>query len=237
MKTAIGVICLVCGLIAVQPAFAISLVLVDSPFEDRSSVGGHIGVGVPNGQFGSVNNGNHESGGLDWALELEHYFGLETSLGFYFASGTYDDKEFGDELQTKLNTFGGFFRYVFILQGEVYPFIRFGLGGMEVEFDSVEENVDAERSASVDIGGGAIWMVNDNIGIKGQAVYTHGWTEEAYISAADAIVGFDVSYWAFDVGIGFYFARLWYYEKLYPLVFSVSALGRAMCLPVPEPNP
>ncbi len=28
--------------------------------------------------------------------------------------------------------------------------------------------------------------------------------------------------------IGFYFARLWYYEKLYPLIFTVSALGRAL---------
>lgn len=28
--------------------------------------------------------------------------------------------------------------------------------------------------------------------------------------------------------IGFYFAKLWYHEKLYPLVFSVSALGRAV---------
>ena len=27
--------------------------------------------------------------------------------------------------------------------------------------------------------------------------------------------------------IGFYFARLWYYERLYPLIFSVSALGAA----------
>jgi squalene-hopene/tetraprenyl-beta-curcumene cyclase len=27
--------------------------------------------------------------------------------------------------------------------------------------------------------------------------------------------------------IGFYFARLWYYERLYPLVYTVSALGRA----------
>ncbi|NQT11586.1 MAG: squalene--hopene cyclase [Planctomycetes bacterium] len=36
--------------------------------------------------------------------------------------------------------------------------------------------------------------------------------------------------------IGFYFARLWYYEKLYPLVFSVSALGRAMCLLGSKPN-
>jgi squalene-hopene/tetraprenyl-beta-curcumene cyclase len=28
--------------------------------------------------------------------------------------------------------------------------------------------------------------------------------------------------------IGFYFAKLWYYEKLYPLIFSVTALGRAL---------
>jgi squalene-hopene/tetraprenyl-beta-curcumene cyclase len=28
--------------------------------------------------------------------------------------------------------------------------------------------------------------------------------------------------------IGFYFAKLWYYERLYPIVFSVAALGRAM---------
>ncbi len=28
--------------------------------------------------------------------------------------------------------------------------------------------------------------------------------------------------------IGFYFAKLWYHEKLYPLIFTVSALGRAL---------
>jgi squalene-hopene/tetraprenyl-beta-curcumene cyclase len=27
--------------------------------------------------------------------------------------------------------------------------------------------------------------------------------------------------------IGFYFARLWYFEKLYPIIFTVAALGRA----------
>ena len=27
--------------------------------------------------------------------------------------------------------------------------------------------------------------------------------------------------------IGFYFAKLWYYEKLYPMIFTVAALGRA----------
>jgi squalene-hopene/tetraprenyl-beta-curcumene cyclase len=28
--------------------------------------------------------------------------------------------------------------------------------------------------------------------------------------------------------IGFYFAKLWYFEKMYPIVFSVAALGRAV---------
>jgi squalene-hopene/tetraprenyl-beta-curcumene cyclase len=31
--------------------------------------------------------------------------------------------------------------------------------------------------------------------------------------------------------IGFYFAKLWYHERLYPLVFTVSALGRALTTP------
>jgi hypothetical protein len=30
--------------------------------------------------------------------------------------------------------------------------------------------------------------------------------------------------------IGFYFAKLWYYEKLYPLIFATAALGRAWVL-------
>lgn len=31
--------------------------------------------------------------------------------------------------------------------------------------------------------------------------------------------------------IGFYFAKLWYYEKMYPIVFAVAALGRAVRKP------
>jgi squalene-hopene/tetraprenyl-beta-curcumene cyclase len=34
--------------------------------------------------------------------------------------------------------------------------------------------------------------------------------------------------------IGFYFAKLWYYERLYPLTFTVAALGRA-CLQFARP--
>lgn len=39
--------------------------------------------------------------------------------------------------------------------------------------------------------------------------------------------------------IGFYFAKLWYYERLYPQTFTVSALGQALdrILPKSEPKP
>jgi squalene-hopene/tetraprenyl-beta-curcumene cyclase len=33
--------------------------------------------------------------------------------------------------------------------------------------------------------------------------------------------------WTIPAPIGFYFAKLWYYEKLYPIVFTVAALRRA----------
>ncbi len=33
--------------------------------------------------------------------------------------------------------------------------------------------------------------------------------------------------WREPAPIGFYFAKLWYYERLYPLIFTVGALGRA----------
>jgi squalene-hopene/tetraprenyl-beta-curcumene cyclase len=36
--------------------------------------------------------------------------------------------------------------------------------------------------------------------------------------------------------IGFYFAKLWYFEKLYPLIFTVAALGRAVRNPVEVPR-
>ncbi|MCS7237543.1 MAG: hypothetical protein NZ899_04650 [Thermoguttaceae bacterium] len=35
--------------------------------------------------------------------------------------------------------------------------------------------------------------------------------------------------WKAPAPVGLYFARLWYYEELYPLVFGLAALGRALC--------
>jgi squalene-hopene/tetraprenyl-beta-curcumene cyclase len=37
--------------------------------------------------------------------------------------------------------------------------------------------------------------------------------------------------------IGFYFAKLWYFERLYPIIFSVAALGRARRTRASSPTP
>ncbi len=34
--------------------------------------------------------------------------------------------------------------------------------------------------------------------------------------------------WKKPTPIGFYFAKLWYFEKLYPMIFTVAALGRRL---------
>jgi squalene-hopene/tetraprenyl-beta-curcumene cyclase len=36
--------------------------------------------------------------------------------------------------------------------------------------------------------------------------------------------------WCEPAPIGFYFARLWYYERLYPMIFTVGALGKVAAL-------
>jgi squalene-hopene/tetraprenyl-beta-curcumene cyclase len=37
----------------------------------------------------------------------------------------------------------------------------------------------------------------------------------------------ETKHWTECSPIGFYFAKLWYYEWLYPMIFTVSALGAA----------
>ena len=36
--------------------------------------------------------------------------------------------------------------------------------------------------------------------------------------------------WTNPSPIGFYFAKLWYYERLYPMIFTASALGSCQSL-------
>jgi squalene-hopene/tetraprenyl-beta-curcumene cyclase len=43
--------------------------------------------------------------------------------------------------------------------------------------------------------------------------------------------------WSEPSPIGFYFAKLWYFERLYPLVFIVSALGAASTASATDADP
>ncbi len=57
----------------------------------------------------------------------------------------------------------------------------------------------------------------------------------AEVAAVDAGVGWltariESGAWREPAPIGFYFAKLWYYERLYPLIFATAALGRVAAL-------
>jgi squalene-hopene/tetraprenyl-beta-curcumene cyclase len=41
--------------------------------------------------------------------------------------------------------------------------------------------------------------------------------------------------WREPAPIGFYFAKLWYFERLYPMIWTAGALGRAAALAIPAP--
>jgi len=52
-----------------------------------------------------------------------------------------------------------------------------------------------------------------------------------HVNAVDAVIAWlcgqiETESWREPAPIGFYFAKLWYYERLYPLIFTVGALGR-----------
>jgi hypothetical protein len=207
MKTVLGAIHVALILLIAAPSNAITRHRSDGAFFGRTAASGYFGVGVPVGQFSDADDGNHKAGGLDWSFELEHYFAPGVSLGFSFSAGTYEDKDFGKDLKTRLNTFGGFFKFTFENTGLVHPYVRFGLGSMEVAFDAVDENVDAERSGTMSFGGGLVLLVTDNLSVNGQTLYHYGWTDDAVIHETEepTIVGFDVSYWSFDVGLSVYF--------------------------------
>jgi len=56
-----------------------------------------------------------------------------------------------------------------------------------------------------------------------------------YVSATDRGVAWltarlERGDWVNPAPIGFYFAKLWYYEELYPKIWTVAALGRVASL-------
>ncbi len=178
---------------------------VDSKFFQRTAVGFDIGSGMPLGQF--EGDGAHKNGGTQWAIDAEYFFAPNVSIGGSFQRGTFDDKDLGATLQTELNSLSGFVRYTFVTDTNVHPFLRFGIGAMEVTFDGPDGTDAADYEGMIHFDGGVFVMLGDNLSLDGMVSYGYGFTEEAFVAeTADEIflVGFDVEYVTFGVGITAY---------------------------------
>lgn len=181
---------------------------------NRTAVSGYIGGGLPVGEFSDSREfyGNHASWPLDWAAEIEYFFGRTWSLGFSIANTTYEDKD-DPTLETDLDTYSGFLRIVIPTASAVRPYLRAGMGGVDLEFLDPDERFDAESAFSFHVGGGFLWLPARWIGLNAQALYYHGDTYESYVygvvdefgDPVATIVGFDTEYWSFTGGVSFFF--------------------------------
>jgi squalene-hopene/tetraprenyl-beta-curcumene cyclase len=86
-------------------------------------------------------------------------------------------------------------------------------GGLAASSSSVEETALALEALS------AAFELNPRLWVDLKPVILRG------VSWLLIEVGGEA--WPAPKPIGFYFANLWYYEELYPLVFTAAALGRA----------
>lgn len=175
----------------------------------RTAVSGYAGASYPVGVFASDDlpgDGNHAANWpLDWAVEVEHFAGRTWSLGFSAAYATFDDND-DPELNTNLDTYSGFVRIVVPSGTSVRPYFRAGMGGVQVEFEKKGEfRVDSEYEFSFQAGAGLLWLPARWLGLNAQVLYNYGDTENAFISEADAVVGFDVTYWTFTGGVSVFF--------------------------------
>jgi hypothetical protein len=213
MRILTGFLCLVVIIAAASPSQALRRHRVDHPFYDRAALSGYFGTGVAVGEFSSEKDGdgNHESGAFDWSAEIEYFAAPGLALGLNVSHTSYDDKDF--DIKTNISVFGGFLRYVIETPGPVYPFLRFGFGSMEVEFEDPFTRFEADHAGTINVGGGGIAMLGRHVGVNASLLYTFGFTDDAHVGepfeedgeTVVEIVGFDVQYWTFAAGVSVYF--------------------------------
>jgi hypothetical protein len=193
-------------------ALALTRFVDENPFFRRSALSGYAGSGVPVGEFESsrIGDGNHETGALDWGVDLEHFFGTRWSLGAFLSNTTYLDKD-DPLLETNLTNVGGFLRYVMVSRGGLHPYIRGGVGGQWVQFQDPEYRFKSNSSWMVQAGGGLIIMPFNSLSLNLQAMYNQGFTANTRVPDAElypderVVVGFDTQYWSLQVGASVYF--------------------------------
>jgi hypothetical protein len=214
MKLALGLLQVLIIISVANPAHALKR-YQKPPFLGRTVVSGFLGGSAPVDEFarqsttmdanGSTTGGNHETPGYVGMINIEHYFSPNVSIGFVYEQARHNDQDLRDTLQTHTKAYGGFFRFTAVTRGALHPFLTLGLSSMKVEFDSPYEYVVSNYSPAFDAGAGIILMLGRHMSVNGAVTYTYGWTRDAYIPAADARVGFDVSYWAAMGGVSLYF--------------------------------
>ena len=198
------VICLL-GLLFVPSSFAQE----EDPelFENHLVLSLFVGAGFPSGDFSSSNGGNHESGGADVSLEFEWYFAKQVSAGLAVWGGIYDDKDVGDDIQTTVGTAGAFIKYTLATNGRWHPYGKFGLGRTELEFEGFGITIKTESGTAIMLAAGVLGRVSDLISVNGQFAYNKSSLKDAAVKGfPNTVVGFDVEYYAIDVGISFYFS-------------------------------
>lgn len=176
----------------------------------RTAVSGYLGKGLPVGEFSDSREGfgNQKEGAIDWAVEIEHFVGHTTSIGFSYANTEYEDKTLGDSLKTKVNTASGFIRVVIPTATAIRPYLRFGMGGVQVEFLDPVSREDSEWEFSLQAGGGLLWLPSRWLGLNAQALFYHGDTDDSVVFATQdetVVVGFNTEYWAFSAGVSLFF--------------------------------
>lgn len=164
------------------------------------------GGGIPLGDFHSTNLGNHEAGGADVALEVEWYVTGEYSLGLAVWGGIYDDRSFGDQLQTDITIYGGFIKYTVRTETDAYPYLKLGVGAAELEFDDIGASFEVDTALALMAAAGVMWRVSESVSVNGQVTYNYAFTEDKDIPALfpPSVVSFDTQYIGINVGISFF---------------------------------
>jgi len=175
----------------------------------RTAVTGYLGKGLPVGEFSDSRDGygNHADGAVDWAVEIEHFAGRTASIGFSYANTTYEDQD-DPSLETNVTTCSGFIRVVVPTATFIRPYLRFGMGGVQVEFLDPVSREDSDWAFSIQGGGGLLWLPTRWLGLSAQALYYHGSTDDSVVFATPdevVVVGFDTEYWAFSAGVSLFF--------------------------------
>jgi len=174
---------------------------------NRAAVSGYVSESYPVGEFSDSRDGygNHAAWPLGWAADIEYFAGRTWSVGFGYATTTFEDKT-DPSLETNVGSYSGFIRVVVPTAFPVRPYLRGGMGGMTVEFLDPDARYKANAAFTYQVGGGLLWLPARWLGFNAQVLYYHGSTSDEYLKdVPNTVVGFDTQYWAFSGGISLFF--------------------------------